>query len=75
VDEVSVLEWNRLLEINLTSAFMLAKAVHPALRETRGSLTLVQWPQWRQCALGPRLRGREGRLDQPRSISREGVGE
>ena len=41
VDEVSVLEWNRLLEINLTSAFMLAKAVHPALRETRGSLTLA----------------------------------
>lgn len=41
VDEVSVLEWNRLLEINLTSAFMLAKSVHPALRETRGSLTLA----------------------------------
>lgn len=41
VDEVSVLEWNRLLEINLTSAFMLAKAVHQALRETRGSLTLA----------------------------------
>ena len=41
VDDVSVLEWNRLLEINLTSAFMLAKAVHPALRATQGSLTLA----------------------------------
>ena len=41
VDDVSVLEWNRLLEINLTSAFMLAKAIHPALRATRGSLTLA----------------------------------
>lgn len=41
LETVSVAEWNRLLEINLTSAFLLAKAVHPLLRATRGSLTFA----------------------------------
>lgn len=34
-------EWNRLLAVNLTSAFLLARASHPALKDTRGSFTLV----------------------------------
>lgn len=34
-------EWSRLLEINLTSAFLLAKAAHPLLRSARGTLTFA----------------------------------
>lgn len=34
-------EWSRLLDINLTSAFLLAKAVHPLLRAARGTLTFA----------------------------------
>lgn len=41
LDRVSVDEWNRLLAVNLTSAFMLAKAVHASLAESRGSLVLT----------------------------------
>jgi 3-oxoacyl-[acyl-carrier protein] reductase len=41
LEAVTVAEWNRLLETNLTSAFLLAKAVHPMLRATRGSLTFA----------------------------------
>lgn len=39
--EVSVTDWRRLLEVNLTSAFLLARAAHPHLRERRGTLLLV----------------------------------
>lgn len=39
--EVSRAEWDRLLAVNLTSAFMLAKAVQAALAVTRGSLVLT----------------------------------
>lgn len=38
LEAVNSAEWRRLLEVNLTSAFVLAKAVHPALAATRGSL-------------------------------------
>jgi 3-oxoacyl-[acyl-carrier protein] reductase len=34
-------EWDRLLAVNLTSAFLLAKAVHPALAASQGSLVLT----------------------------------
>ncbi|MCS6948021.1 MAG: SDR family oxidoreductase [Steroidobacteraceae bacterium] len=34
-------EWRALLEVNLTSAFLLARAVADALAATRGSLTLM----------------------------------
>jgi len=33
-------EWRDLLEVNLTSAFLVARAAHPALRAGRGSLLL-----------------------------------
>jgi NAD(P)-dependent dehydrogenase (short-subunit alcohol dehydrogenase family) len=39
--EVSLQEWRDLLEVNLTSAFTLAKAVAAPLAVTRGSLTLM----------------------------------
>ncbi|MEY2625790.1 MAG: hypothetical protein RL412_1565 [Pseudomonadota bacterium] len=41
LETVSLEEWRRLLEINLTSAFLLAKAVHPLLRAARGTLTFA----------------------------------
>jgi NAD(P)-dependent dehydrogenase (short-subunit alcohol dehydrogenase family) len=39
--DVSASDWRRLLEVNLTSAFLLAKAAHQALRARRGSLVLI----------------------------------
>jgi NAD(P)-dependent dehydrogenase (short-subunit alcohol dehydrogenase family) len=41
IDSVSRAEWQRLIDVNLTSAFLLAKAVHTALAATRGTLTLT----------------------------------
>ncbi|MGD9599790.1 MAG: SDR family NAD(P)-dependent oxidoreductase [Steroidobacteraceae bacterium] len=41
VDRVSRAEWDRLLAVNLTSAFLLAKTVHAPLAASQGSLTLV----------------------------------
>ena len=41
IDSVSRAEWQRLIDVNLTSAFLLAKAVHAALASTRGTLTLT----------------------------------
>jgi NAD(P)-dependent dehydrogenase (short-subunit alcohol dehydrogenase family) len=41
LDAVSGPEWRTLLEVNLSSAFYLAKAVHAALAATRGSLLLM----------------------------------
>ena len=39
--DVSAGEWRRLLEVNLTSAFLLARAAHAHLRERRGALVLT----------------------------------
>ena len=41
IERVSRAEWNALLEVNLTSAFLLAKATHAALCASRGSLLLT----------------------------------
>lgn len=41
IDAVTRADWQRLLDVNLTSAFLLAKAVHRPLAMTRGSLTLT----------------------------------
>jgi NAD(P)-dependent dehydrogenase (short-subunit alcohol dehydrogenase family) len=41
LDAVSRADWNAVLDVNLTSAFMLAKAAHGALAQTRGTLTLI----------------------------------
>jgi 3-oxoacyl-[acyl-carrier protein] reductase len=41
IDSVSRADWQRLIDVNLTSAFLLAKAVHAALASTRGTLTLT----------------------------------
>ena len=37
---VSLEEWNRVVDVNLTSTFLLARAVHPHLKRTRGALVL-----------------------------------
>ena len=39
--EVSREAWQQVLDINLTSAFLIAKATHAALAATRGTLTLT----------------------------------
>jgi NAD(P)-dependent dehydrogenase (short-subunit alcohol dehydrogenase family) len=41
IDDLGTAEWNRLLDVNLTSAFILARETHAALRTTGGSLTLM----------------------------------
>lgn len=41
LDQVSLSEWERLLAVNLTSAFLIAKAAHAALAAARGSLVLT----------------------------------
>lgn len=41
VETVSRAEWQRLLDLNLTSAFLLAKAVRVPLHESQGSLVLT----------------------------------
>ena len=41
IDEVSTAQWQELMSINLTSAFILAREAHTALRESRGTLTLM----------------------------------
>ncbi|MGE4334908.1 MAG: SDR family NAD(P)-dependent oxidoreductase [Pigmentiphaga sp.] len=34
-------EWSEGLDVNLTSAFLLARTVHPALRQSQGALALI----------------------------------
>ena len=41
IDKISIEEWRAVLDTNLTSAFLVARAAHGALRATRGSLTLM----------------------------------
>ncbi len=41
LESVSRADWQRLLDVNLTSAFLLARAARAALRESQGSLTLL----------------------------------
>lgn len=41
IEAVSRADWQRLLDVNLTSAFLVAKAVREPLRASQGSLTLI----------------------------------
>jgi NAD(P)-dependent dehydrogenase (short-subunit alcohol dehydrogenase family) len=41
LDEVSLGDWRRVMDVNLTSAFLLAKAAHGALAASRGSMILM----------------------------------
>lgn len=41
LDRVALEEWDALLAVNLTSAFLIAQAMHAALASTRGSLVLT----------------------------------
>ena len=38
--DVALDEWNRIMDINLTSTFLLARAVYPHLKRTRGAMVL-----------------------------------
>jgi len=38
--EVALDEWNRVVDVNLSSAFLLARAAHPHLKRTRGAMVL-----------------------------------
>ena len=41
LDQTSLKDWNRLLEINLTSTFLLCKEIYQPLKKTKGSLVLI----------------------------------
>ncbi len=41
LDETSLAEWHRLLDVNLTSAFLIARETYPALKESKGNLVLL----------------------------------
>lgn len=41
ITETAYADWRRVIEVNLSSAFLLARASYPALRETRGAAVLV----------------------------------
>lgn len=38
--DVSLEDWNRVVDVNLTSTFLLARAVHPHLKQTGGAMLL-----------------------------------
>ncbi len=38
--DVSLDEWNHIMDVNLTSTFLLARAVHPYLKQTRGAMLM-----------------------------------
>lgn len=41
LDELELAEWNEILSVNLTGAFLLAKAAAPELRRHRGAMVLI----------------------------------
>jgi NAD(P)-dependent dehydrogenase (short-subunit alcohol dehydrogenase family) len=41
LEDLSLVEWNEILTINLTGAFLLAKATAPELRRNRGAMVLM----------------------------------
>lgn len=41
IAEITAEEWRRVIEVNLTGAFLLAQAALPALRATRGAMVMI----------------------------------
>lgn len=41
IEETTLSEWHRLLDVNLTSAFLIAREARAALKESKGNLVLV----------------------------------
>jgi NAD(P)-dependent dehydrogenase (short-subunit alcohol dehydrogenase family) len=39
--DVATADWERIVEVNLTACFLLARAAYPALRDSAGSLVLI----------------------------------
>jgi len=58
-EQVTAGEWRRVIEVNLTGAFLVAQAVLPALRRTRGALVMISSRAGRTgyAALSPNAAG------------------
>ena len=41
IEQIPVEEWRRLLDVNLTGAFLVAQAAIPALRQARGAVVMI----------------------------------
>lgn len=41
IEEIPVQEWRRLIEVNLTGAFLVAQAAIPMLRQSRGCMVMI----------------------------------
>lgn len=41
IEQIGVDEWRRLIDVNLTGAFLVAQAAIPALRDCRGALVMI----------------------------------
>ena len=59
ISEIEPDEWRRVIEVNLTGAFLLAQAALPALRRARGALVLISSRAGRTgyAALSPSAQG------------------
>jgi NAD(P)-dependent dehydrogenase (short-subunit alcohol dehydrogenase family) len=79
IDTVSIDEWRTLLDTNLTSAFLVARAAHAPLRASRGSLTLMASTNARNggsALSGPAYAAaKAGVLNLSRYLAREWAGE
>jgi NAD(P)-dependent dehydrogenase (short-subunit alcohol dehydrogenase family) len=47
IGEVSLEEWRRVIDVNLTGTFLLSQAALAPLLEARGPSST--WPRWREC--------------------------
>jgi len=59
IEQIDEAEWRRLIDVNLTGAFLVAKAAIPALRAARGALVMISSRAARTgyAALSPSAQG------------------
>jgi len=79
IDAITVEDWRALIDTNLTSAFLVARAAHALLRATRGSLTLMASTNGRNggsALSGPAYAAaKAGVLNLSRHLAKEWAGE